>query len=139
MVACYVVPVVFRQRIIEQNIKATPQYPAEQVASGTTTFLVVVLIGAVSFAILYVLFAYKARQGTRSARTVLTVFFAIALVFQFTLGLFQLVLALLAMLVALIALILMYLPGVRPYFPKPATGRVDLGAGSFLRGGRKRP
>ncbi|GLY63737.1 hypothetical protein [Amycolatopsis taiwanensis] len=142
LVVCYVVPVVYRQQIIDQNIKATPQYSPEQVASGTTTFLVLLLVGAVSFAAMYVLFAYKARQGTRSARTVLTVFFAVALVFQYLFGLFQLVLALLAMLIALIALFLMYLPAVRPYFPKPdaATGggRPGLGSGSFLPGGRKR-
>lgn len=142
LVICYIVPVVFHQRIIDQNIRATPQYPPEQVASGTTTFLVLLLVGAVSFSATYVLFAYKARQGTRSARTVLTVLFGIALVFQYLFGLFQLVLALVAMLVALGALVLMYLPAVRPYFPKtgpapdPSSG--PTGLGSFLPGGRKR-
>lgn len=138
-VICYIVPVVYRQQIIDQNIRSTPQFPAEQVASGTTTFLVVLLVGAISVAAMYVLFAYKARQGTRSARTVLTVFFAIALVFQYLFGLFQLLLALVAMLAALIALMLMYLPAVRPYFPKagpgPSPGRTGLG--SLLLGRRK--
>lgn len=140
-VICYIVPVVFRQQIIDQNIRATPQYPAEQVASGTTTFLVVLLVGAASFAAMYVLFAYKARQGTRSARTVLTVFFGIALVFQYLFGLFQLVLALVAMLVALVALTLMYLPAARPFFPKGGSslGPGPTGLGSFPLGGRKRP
>lgn len=138
LAVCYVVPVIFRQQIIEQNVKATPRLPADQVASGTTTFLVVLLIGAISFAALYVLFAYKARQGTRSARTVLTLCFGVALVFQLFAGLFQLVLALLSMLVALIALLLMYLPGVWAYYPKASAAGADLGGiSSVLK--RRRP
>ncbi|WP_236789775.1 hypothetical protein [Amycolatopsis sp. GM8] len=108
-----------RGRIVDQLIKAntnTAVHP-DQIRSGTTVLLAVLLVGAVSFAALYVLFAYKARQGTRSARTVLTVLMAITVVFQLVLQ-FASVVTLAATLVGLIALVLMYLPNVAPYFPK---------------------
>lgn len=108
-----------RDRIIDQLIKANTNgaVNADQIRSGTTVLLAVLLVGAVSFAALYVLFAYKARQGTRSARTVLTVLMAITLVFQLVMQFASLV-TLLATLIGLAALVLMYLPKVVPYFPK---------------------
>jgi divalent metal cation (Fe/Co/Zn/Cd) transporter len=108
-----------RQRIIDQLIKnnTNKAVNADQIRSGTTLLLAVLLVGAVCFAALYVLFAYKARQGTRSARTVLTVLMVITLLFQLFLQ-FASFITLIGTLIGLIALILMYLPQVRPYFPK---------------------
>ena len=62
------------------------------------------------------LFAYKAREGTRSARTVLTGLAVLSVLFQllFLQGLFADVSALLLV----IALVLLYLPRVAEYFPK---------------------
>jgi hypothetical protein len=108
-----------RQRIIDaliQNNRNTA-VTADQIRSGTTVLLAVLLVGAVSFAALYVLFAYKARQGTRSARTVLTVLMAITLIFQLVLQ-FASFITLVGTLIGLVALVLMYLPKVTPYFPK---------------------
>ncbi|NKQ58389.1 hypothetical protein HFP15_36610 [Amycolatopsis sp. K13G38] len=96
---------------------------ADQIRSGTTVLLAVLLVGAVSFAALYTLFAWKARQGTRSARTVLTVLMVITLLFQLLLQ-FASIVTLTATLIGLVALLLMYLPKVGPYFPKVTrTGR----------------
>ena len=95
------------------NTSATP----DDIRRGTTVLLAVLLVGAISFALLYVLFAYKARQGTRSARTVLTVLMVITLLFQLV-GQFASLVTLIATLLGLVALLLMYLPGANPYFPK---------------------
>ena len=115
----YAIIFVARGRIIDNLIKSNTNksVTADQIRSGTTVLLAVLLVGAVSFAALYVLFAYKARQGTRSARTVLTVLMAITLVFQVLLQ-FASVITLVATLIGLVALVLMYLPKVTPYFPK---------------------
>jgi hypothetical protein len=115
----YAIIFLARDRIIDQLIKASTNKAvnADQIRSGTTVLLAVLLVGAISFAALYVLFAYKARQGTRSARTVLTVLMAITLVFQLVLQFASLV-TLIGTLIGLVALVLMYLPKVAPYFPK---------------------
>ncbi|ASR33968.1 hypothetical protein BAY61_02015 [Prauserella marina] len=88
----------------------------EQIASGVTSLLWVLFIGGVVFAVLFGLFAYKAREGTRSARTILTVLGAVMLLFQ--LLLFSNLITLGAAFVAMVALVLMYLPSVQDYFPK---------------------
>ncbi|WP_431878506.1 hypothetical protein [Amycolatopsis sacchari] len=108
-----------RGRFMDDIVKANrnPAVSAEQIRSGTTVLLAVLLVGAISFAVLYTLFAYKARQGTRSARTVLTVLMAVTVVFQLVQP-FANVITLLATLLGLIALLLMYLPQSNPYFPK---------------------
>jgi uncharacterized membrane protein HdeD (DUF308 family) len=113
-----------RGRIVDELIKANtnPSVNADQIRSGTTVLLAVLLVGAISFAVLYVLFAYKARQGTRSARTVLTVLMVITLVFQLFLH-FASFITLLATLIGLVALVLMYLPKITTYFPKVGRGK----------------
>ncbi|HVW43025.1 MAG TPA: hypothetical protein VHC18_16920 [Amycolatopsis sp.] len=108
-----------RGSIIDQAIKnnTNKAVTADQIRSGTTIVFAIVLVGAVCFAAMYVLFAWKARQGTRSARTVLTVLMAIALIVQLFLGLGSIP-TLLGTLIGLVALVLMYLPKVAPFFPK---------------------
>lgn len=139
-VAGYLILFLARGRIVDQLVKNNTgkSVSVDQLTKGTTVLLAVFLAGAVCFAVLYVLFAYKARQGTRSARAVLTALVAINLVFQVVLQVASVV-TLLATLIALIALALLYLPNVAAYFPKAGPGRFDLGDGSFLRGDRKRP
>ncbi|TNC28792.1 hypothetical protein FG385_04670 [Amycolatopsis alkalitolerans] len=108
-----------RDRIIDSVIKGNTSSAVnpDQIRSGTTVLLAVLLVGAVSFAAMYVLFAYKARQGTRSARTVLVFLMAITVLFQVALPFSSLV-TLVATLVGLIALALLFLPKVTAYFPK---------------------
>ncbi|MFD2418416.1 hypothetical protein [Amycolatopsis pigmentata] len=115
----YLIIFLARDRVIDQLVKnntKTAVTPA-QIANGTTVLLASLLVGAVSFAVLYVLFGWKAQQGTRSARTVLTVLMAITLVFQLVLQ-FASLITLLATLIGLVALALLYLPKTTGYFPK---------------------
>lgn len=88
----------------------------EQLADGVTTAVWGLLIGAVAYAGLLALFAYKAREGTRSARSVLTVLTVALLLAQFVL--FPNTLTVLACGVAVVALVLLYLPSVALHFPR---------------------
>ncbi|MFD8497142.1 hypothetical protein [Amycolatopsis sp. NPDC059657] len=117
--AAFVSLFVLRQHFIDEQVKnnTDPKATVDKIANGATYFLLAMLIGAVVMGCLFVLFAYKAREGTRSARTVLTglliadVLFLI--LFKRTGAAF-----LFGPLFGLIALLLMYLPKVQPYFPK---------------------
>ncbi|MDT8909903.1 hypothetical protein NYF13_03110 [Amycolatopsis sp. PS_44_ISF1] len=103
--------------LIKQNQQGTGAKVApEQIASGTTTLVWLLLIGAVVFAVLLGLFAWKAREGTRSARSVLTGLAIVCVLFQIVI--FYNFFTLIAAFVLLIALVLMYLPSVAEYFPK---------------------
>jgi hypothetical protein len=120
----YLIIFLAKNRVIDQLVKnnTNKAVTPDQIAKGTTVLLAVLLVGAVSFAALYVLFAYKAQQGTRSARTVLTVLMAITLVFQLLFQ-FASLITLFATLIGLVALVLMYLPKVAGYFPKVSRAR----------------
>ncbi|MEV7091913.1 hypothetical protein AB0M80_03645 [Amycolatopsis sp. NPDC051045] len=103
-------------QLITQNREAGRQVDPAAVAGGTTTLLWLLLVGAVVFALLIALFAYKAREGTRSARTVLTGLAIACVLFQF--ALFSSLPSLIAVLLFVVALVPMYLPSVSGYFPK---------------------
>ncbi|EHR48839.1 hypothetical protein SacmaDRAFT_0538 [Saccharomonospora marina XMU15] len=107
-----------KEEIIEAILAVNndPNISEEQIRSGATTLLWTLFVGALVFAILFALFAYKAREGTRSARTILTVLAAIVLIFQ--LVLFSNLITLAAAFLAIVAVVLMYLPTVADYFPK---------------------
>jgi hypothetical protein len=103
--------------LVKQNQQGTGQKVApDQIASGTNTLVWLLLIGAVVFAVLLGLFAWKAREGTRSARSVLTGLAIVCVLFQIVI--FYNFFTLIAAFVLLIALVLMYLPSVANYFPK---------------------
>jgi hypothetical protein len=103
--------------LVKQNQRGTGQKVApDQIASGTNTLVWLLLIGAVVFAVLLGLFAWKAREGTRSARSVLTGLAIVCVLFQIVI--FYNFFTLIAAFVLLIALVLMYLPSVANYFPK---------------------
>ncbi|HKN53234.1 MAG TPA: hypothetical protein VJX66_12065 [Amycolatopsis sp.] len=120
IVAGQIYTVLNKQAIIDDLTKRTretgKQFDPAQLASGTTTLIWTLFVGGVVFAALLMLFAYKAREGTRSARTVLTGLAVLSVLFQllFLQGLFADVSALLLV----IALVLLYLPRVAEYFPK---------------------
>jgi hypothetical protein len=89
----------------------------EQWAASVPVLLWVVFVAAVVFGALMTLFAYKAREGTRSARSVVTVLAILTTLFYALF--FVTPYALLAVLLFLIALLLMYIPtSVQTYFPK---------------------
>jgi hypothetical protein len=102
--------------LIKQSRDAGQQVDPAAMASGATKAFWLLFAGSVVFALLVALFAYKAREGTRSARTVLTGL-AVACVF-FQLGIFYSLPSIVATLLLVVALILMYLPAVAGYFPK---------------------
>ena len=123
-VAGYALVFFLRGSVIDDAIKknTNPSVTAEQIRSGTTTAFTILLVGSIVFAALYILFAWKARQGARSARTWLTVLMALTLIVQLLLGLGSIV-TLLATLIGLVALVLLYLPKVAPFFPKVSRRR----------------
>jgi hypothetical protein len=102
--------------LIRQSRERGQKVDEAAMANGATTAFWLLLGGSVVFALLIALFAYKAREGTRSARTVLTGFAVACVLFQ--LGIFYSVPSIIATLLLVIALVLMYLPSVTDYFPK---------------------
>ncbi|MQA08297.1 MAG: hypothetical protein GEU98_07035 [Pseudonocardiaceae bacterium] len=107
-----------KEAMIEQavnrnrNARVTP----EQIADGANTLLWSLLIGSLILAALYALFGYKAREGTRSARTTLAVLTVITVLFQFFFGS---IIGLFSALLAVVALVLLFMPSTRDYFPRP--------------------
>lgn len=89
------------------------------IAEGVPGLLWLFAAGAFMFAGLFVLFAYKAREGTRSARTVLLALLTAMLVF--VIGMpdeFVNFVQFIAVGIGLSALLLLFLPSVSGYFPK---------------------
>jgi dipeptide/tripeptide permease len=115
----YVIFLLNKQEIVDTIVKGNtdPKITPETINSSITTLLWMLVVGAVVFALLFALFAYKAREGTRSARSILAVLFVLVVLFQFLLQLFSLV-TLFGVLIALFALALLFWPTVRDYFPK---------------------
>ncbi|MEU6641141.1 hypothetical protein ABZ863_01165 [Saccharomonospora sp. NPDC046836] len=109
-----------RQQIIDTLIEMNndQRITNDQIASGTTSLLWTLFVGAIVFGVLFGLFAYKTREGTRSARTVLTVLAAVVLIFQVVL--FSNLVTLASALVTIVATVLLYLPNVQGYFAKPS-------------------
>lgn len=123
MIAGLALAIVNKQTVIDAVTQQgqDSRISAEQIASGTTTLLWLLLLGGVAFGGMAVLFAYKAREGTRSARTVLAVLTVPMLVFQ--LSQFANMVTTIAAVVAVFALLLLYTPQVAGYFPKLRPGR----------------
>lgn len=102
-------------QVPKNSIPVSPEQIRAQ-APGTVLFL---SVGGMMMAALIVLFAYKAREGTRSTRTVLaalTATFALYVVFMHSAFVNAVLVA--AVVVACVALVLMFLPSVSYYFPK---------------------
>ncbi|AXB49000.1 hypothetical protein A4R43_32940 [Amycolatopsis albispora] len=118
MVLGFVLSLALKQQIIDLtlDLPRDPRLTAEQVAGGITTVLWTFLVGAIVFAALFLLFAWKAKDGTRSARTVLTVLAVVTVVFQVLFFTNEAKLLACALIIA--ATVCLYLPSARPYFPK---------------------
>ncbi|EHY89949.1 hypothetical protein [Saccharomonospora azurea] len=93
----------------------------EQIRTGVTTLLWTMFVAAVAFAILFALFGWRAREGNRSSRTILTVLAAITLLIQLLLFPTSIPI-LVAAFLAVVATALLYLPSVADYFPRPGGG-----------------
>ncbi|QYN24714.1 hypothetical protein [Amycolatopsis sp. DSM 110486] len=115
-----VVTIFFKQQLVDQAVKATApgrKLDMAQLESNATTLVWALFVGALCYSIIMVLFAYKAREGTRSARSVVTMLALLGLVFQ--LGLVRSVFSVVSSLLLVILVALLYVPSTsRDYFPK---------------------
>lgn len=103
----------FTERMIAQN--TDENLSNAQIAAGVESLLWSLVVGSVAVGGLMVLFAWKARQGTRSARSVVTVLVVVIALFSLLGGGYTVIAA---VLLALGGAALMYLPSVDWYFPR---------------------
>ncbi|MET9264850.1 hypothetical protein [Amycolatopsis sp. NPDC004079] len=120
VVAGQVLTVLLKQqlvdRAVEQVQKSGQKVDVAQVQANANTLVWAMLIGALCFGALLVLFAWKAREGTRSARSIVTLLAVLGIVFE--LGVIRSIFSIVASLALIVMLILLYLPKVADYFPK---------------------
>jgi hypothetical protein len=107
----------YKQQIIDAQVKANkdPKITPEQLASAVNQILWIVTIAALAFTIFLALFGYKATEGTRRGRTLVTIFAVILVIFHLFLNGTQL--GILSAMFALIGLGLLWAPSSRAYFP----------------------
>ena len=104
-----------KQQLIDRWIKTRqPDITDEQIASGASTLLWMFLIAAVVFAVMFTLSAYKAQDGIRRARLMLTVLCLITVAF-YTLVL-PTALGVLTALLSAAGTVLLYLPAANLFF-----------------------
>lgn len=105
-----------KNALIDQAVKANtdPKITPDAIHSGVNNFVIYTLISAVVFGVLYVYFAYRARDGVRSARTVLV----IGAVVRLLLGMLTSMsyYALFGVLLSIVAAVLLYMPAARAYY-----------------------
>jgi peptidoglycan/LPS O-acetylase OafA/YrhL len=111
-----VVLLVYKQELIDTAIKnkRDPNITNEQIANGTNTLLWMFLVGAVVFAALFTLFSYKAQDGARRARLLLTMLCLVTVAFYFLV--LRTTFGLMTALIALAATVLLYTPKASEYF-----------------------
>ncbi|WP_436492572.1 hypothetical protein [Actinokineospora sp. HUAS TT18] len=104
-----------RSRLIDETLKQKPELnrvQLEQTATGLSWWL---LLGSIMFLGFFILLAYKARGGTRKARTLLVTVGVFAALFQYTIGRVG-ILGLLSALLIVVGLGLLYMPKSRAFF-----------------------
>jgi hypothetical protein len=106
-----------KQTITDAQIdnNTDPKITPDQIASAVNQLLWFYLVISVVFTVFLGLFGYKATEGTRRARTLVTIFSAILVIFH--LLLFSTQFGILSALLALVALALIWSPTARAYFP----------------------
>ncbi|MDV6012635.1 hypothetical protein [Haloechinothrix sp. LS1_15] len=114
-----------RDQIVDELVEAGGgQVTADEVAAGALPVLWLFAMAGIALALLMLLFAYKMREGTRSARSVLVALVLVMLAFHLALQAFVNPVTTVALALACAATVLLYLPGVGDYFPKlPRTVR----------------
>jgi hypothetical protein len=100
--------------LVDQAIKQNPTLNADQIRSGANNLVLFVMVSAVLFAALYVYFAYRARDGVKSARTTLLIVGIVHLVLSLLIPVSYLVLF--GVVLSIIGIILLYLPAARAYY-----------------------
>ncbi|HET9142591.1 hypothetical protein [Actinophytocola sp.] len=91
-----------------------PDVTNEQIIRGANTLLWTFMVAALVFAVLFALFAYKAQDGIRRARLLLTMLGLVTVLFYFLILPTQF--GLMTALLAATATVLMYLPSSNVFF-----------------------
>jgi hypothetical protein len=112
-----VASLIYKQDIINNEIKrnTNPDITPDQISSAVNQILWIVTIAALAFTIFLALFGYKATEGTRRARTLVTIFAVVLILFHLLLNGTQL--GILSAMFALVGLALLWSPSARKYFP----------------------
>lgn len=112
-----VLSLIYKQQIIDAQIKANkdPKITPDQIDGAVNQILWIVTIAALAFTIFLALFGYKATEGTRRGRTLVTIFAIILVIFHLFLNGTQL--GILSAMFGLIGLALLWAPSSRAYFP----------------------
>lgn len=121
LVAGVALNMVVQDRIANAMAEAPGARPAspDQIANSLNVLLWTFMVGAVAFALLILLFANKAREGTRSARTVVVVLAAVTIVFQLAFLPLLNEGKIAAMVLAVAGSIALFVPSTKGYFVKP--------------------
>ncbi len=108
---------IYKQDIINSEVKrnTNPKISPDQIAGAVNQILWVVTIAALAFTVFLALFGYKATDGTRRARTLVTIFAVVLILFHLLLNGTQL--GILSAMFALVGLALLWSPSARKYFP----------------------
>jgi hypothetical protein len=107
-----------KNALVDSTIKANPTMDPGQIRTSANNLVLFVLVEAVVFGALYVFFAYRARDGIRSARTTLTVVGILHLVLSLLVPVSYLVL--IGVLLSVVGIILLWRPAARTYFSAEA-------------------
>jgi hypothetical protein len=112
-----VASVILKQSLIDAEIKRNqnPDLTPEMIANGVTQILWIVLVASLTFAVFLGLFGYKATEGTRRARTLVTIFSVVLVLFHLLLN--GTPAGILSAMCALVGLALLWSPSARAYFP----------------------
>lgn len=114
--ASMIASLIYKQQIIDAEIERNtdPKLTPEQIANGVTQILWIVLIAAVTFTVFLALFGHKATQGTRRARTLVTIFGTVLVLFHLLLN--GTPPGILSAMFCLVGLALLWSPSARRYF-----------------------
>ncbi|GAB1508303.1 hypothetical protein [Actinophytocola sp. KF-1] len=115
--ASMVISLIYKQDIIDAQIEASKgtDLTPDQIANGVTQILWIVTIAALTFTVFLGLFGYKATEGTRRARTLVTIFGIILVLFHLLLN--GTPPGILSAMFCLVGLALLWSPSARGYFP----------------------
>ncbi len=115
--ASMVISLIYKQELIDAQIEASKgtDLTPDQIANGVTQILWIVTIAALTFTVFLGLFGYKATEGTRRARTLVTIFGSILVLFHLLLN--GTPPGILSAMFCLVGLALLWSPSARAYFP----------------------
>jgi hypothetical protein len=115
--ASMVISLIYKQDIIDAQVDASKDtdLTPDQIANGVTQILWIVTIAALTFTVFLALFGYKATEGTRRARTLVTIVATVLVLFHLLLN--GTPPGILSAMFAIVGLALLWSPSARRYFP----------------------